>query len=88
VLLQDGVLRGGDSTSYYVGKYRMNGNALTAELTASPHTDKPSGASLFAMDNVNITLSGRFSGPRASLTGKAAEMPGLTLRANLVRVGR
>lgn len=87
VFLQDGVLRGGDSMIYYTGKYQLNGDSFSAEVTTNAHAHPPGMASVFGRDSVNITLKGDFSGDDATLTGTAKEVSGIQFNGRLKRIG-
>ena len=81
--VQDGIIRGGDSSIYYLGNYNVDSNAVAAEVTTNRHAAGL--ASIFGKDNVHITLSGTFSDTDANLTGSAPEAPGIQVA--LKRIG-
>src|SRR3569832_762146 len=49
---QDGKMWGGDAQMYYVGSYSMNGRRITAQVTATRHTQRAIDASVFGLDKV------------------------------------
>jgi len=86
VFLQGGKLRGGDSRTYYVGTYAENGRQFTARVTTDQHTDVPGMSSVFGVDRAHITLLGTSTVDSAEMTGTAAEAPGISFRARLMRI--
>jgi hypothetical protein len=84
VVLSDGKLTGGDNVSAYSGAYVMEGDRFRASVAARRHTrGQPS---VFGIDNVDLTLTGKSSRTTASCTGTAKQAPGLTFEATLVRM--
>jgi hypothetical protein len=86
VVLSGGIIRGGDSSIYYHGSYTTVGDQLNAEVKTDAHTKVPGGASVFGIDRVTITLTGKINGDSAALTGTAKEAPGLSFQAALSRI--
>lgn len=80
-------IRGGDSTMYYTGNQAQNGDDITAEVVADIHTKVPDMASVFGVDRVHITLTGKVNGDSAQLTGKAKEAANVPFKATLTRIG-
>lgn len=85
LMLQDGILRGGDSSIFYVGNYTLDGDKLTADVVTYRHSGML--PSIFGRDTVHIALEGSFSGQGATLAGSAKEAPGVTLNVKLKRIG-
>lgn len=83
VLLMSGQLRGGDSMMYYRGTYSQNGDQFSAQVESAAHSHPPGMTSVFGLDRVTITISGKSSGNSAQLTGQAAQAPGLLFQAKL-----
>jgi hypothetical protein len=83
---QDGKIWGGDAQMYYVGSYTVNGRRITAQVTASRHTQRAIDASVFGLDKVTLTLDGTSHGDAVSWTGRAAEVPGADFGAELIRL--
>jgi hypothetical protein len=86
VVLLGGSLRGGDSRTYYAGKYAEQAGQLTAEVETGAHSNPPSMGSVFDVDRVHIVLRGNALGDSAQLVGTAAEAPGVQFRASLTRI--
>lgn len=84
VVLANGQLRGGDSALAYSGTFKQDGDAFTASVTTSRHAQGLS--SVFGVDTVTISLSGKTAGDSANCTGTAAQAPGLTFQAVLTRI--
>jgi hypothetical protein len=84
VVVSDGKITGGDNVSAYTGSYVVDGDKFTASLASRRHS--PGQPSVFGIDNVDLTLSGRATPTTASCTGTAAQAPGLTFEAALIRI--
>jgi hypothetical protein len=84
VVLSDGKVTGGDNVSAYTGSYVVDGNKFTASIASRRHT--PGQPSVFGIDNVDLTLTGKFTPTTASCTGTAKQAPGLTFEATLIRI--
>ena len=82
VVLKDGKLTGGDTVLAYTGTYFQNGDRFSASVTTQRHTaGQPS---VFGIDNVNLTLTGKSTPTTASCTGTAEQAPDLTFEATLI----
>jgi hypothetical protein len=86
VHVQNGKLWGGDAQMYYVGSYSVVGRRVTAQVTASRHTQRAVDASVFGLDKVTLTLDGTVHGDAVRWTGTAAEVPGADFGAELIRL--
>jgi T3SS negative regulator,GrlR len=84
VVLRDGKITGGDNISAYTGSYVVDGDKFTASLAARRHTKGQ--PSVFGVDNVDLTLTGKSTPTTASCTGTALQAPGLTFEAALIRM--
>ena len=84
VSLMDGEVRGGDSISSYIGTYTQEGDNFSAAIAVRRHTQGP--PSVFGIDNVDLTLSGKSTLTTASCTGTAKQAPSTTLQATLIRI--
>jgi hypothetical protein len=85
VVLNDGKISGGDNVSAYSGSYVVDGDKFTASLASRRHTQGQ--PSVFGIDNVDLTLTGKFTPTTASCTGTAKQAPDLTFEAALIRMG-
>jgi hypothetical protein len=83
-VLSDGKVTGGDNVSAYTGSYVVDGNKFTASIASRRHT--PGQPSVFGIDNVDLTLTGKSTPTTASCTGTAKQAPGLTFEATLIRI--
>ncbi|MGY3694552.1 hypothetical protein ACVIGA_004632 [Bradyrhizobium sp. USDA 3240] len=79
--LADGQLRGGDSAIMYTGTYSQDGDKFSAQVSTKRHTQGL--PSVFGVDAITITLTGKSSNGTASCTGSA---DGVTFQADLHRV--
>ena len=84
VVLSDCKLTGGDNVSAYSGAYVMEGDTFRASVAARRHTQGQ--PSVFGIDNVDLTLTGKSTPTTASCTGTAKQAPGLTFEATLIRM--
>ncbi len=84
VSLMDGNMSGGDNISSYTGTYVQDGDKFAATIAVRRHTQGP--PSVFGIDNVDITLSGKSTPTTASCIGTANQVPGTTLQATLIRI--
>jgi hypothetical protein len=84
VSLMDGSVSGGDNISEYTGTYVQDGDKFSATIAVRRHTQGP--PSVFGIDNVDLTLSGKSAPTTASCFGAAKQAPGMTLQATLIRI--
>jgi hypothetical protein len=84
VSLMDGNVNGGDNVSNYTGTYVQDGDKFSAAIAVRRHTQGQ--PSVFGIDNVDITLSGKSTPTTASCFGIAKQAPGTTLQATLIRI--
>ena len=84
VVLNDGKVTGGDNVSAYTGSYVVDGDKFTASIAARRHTQGL--PSVFGVDNVDLTLTGKSAPTTASCSGTAKQAPGLTFEATLIRI--
>jgi hypothetical protein len=84
VSLMDGNVSGGDSISEYTGTYVQDGDKFSATIAVRRHTKGQ--PSVFGIDNVDISLSGKSTPTTASCSGTAKQAPGTTFQATLIRI--
>jgi hypothetical protein len=84
VVLNEGRVTGGDNVSSYSGSYFVDGDKFTAAISTWRHTQGP--PSVFGIDNVDLTLTGKSTPTTASCAGTAKQAPGLTFEATLIRI--
>jgi hypothetical protein len=84
VSLMDGKVSGGDNISSYAGTYVEDGDKFAATIAVRRHTQGP--PSVFGIDNVDLTLSGKSTLTTASCFGTAKQAPSTTLQATLIRI--
>jgi hypothetical protein len=65
VVLHDGKITGGDASLAYTGTYFQNGDQFSAVVTTRRHTPGP--PSVFGIDNLDLTLTGKSAPTTASL---------------------
>src|SRR6266567_9179029 len=84
VSLIDGNVSGGDNISSYTGTYVQDGDKFAATIAVKRHTQGQ--PSVFGIDNVDITLSGRSTTTTASCLGTANQAPSMPFQATLIRI--
>ena len=84
ISLMDGDVSGGDTISSYTGTYVQDGDKFAATIAVKRHTQGL--PSVFGIDNVDITLSGKSTPTTASCFGTAIQAPDTTLQATLIRI--
>ncbi|MGE0279264.1 MAG: GrlR family regulatory protein [Rhizobiaceae bacterium] len=84
IVLSGGRMRGGDSSIYYVGTYSQAGDEFTASVATDRHTAGL--ASVFGVDRVHISLRGRIKDGSVTMQGSAAEAPGISFQAMLMKL--
>jgi hypothetical protein len=84
ISLMDGDVSGGDTISSYTGTYVQDGDKFAATIAVKRHTQGL--PSVFGIDYVDITLSGKSTPTTASCFGTADQAPGITLQATLIRI--
>jgi hypothetical protein len=84
ISLMDGDVSGGDTISSYTGTYVQDGDKFAATIAVKRHTQGL--PSVFGIDYVDITLSGKSTPTTASCFGTANQAPGTTLQAILIRI--
>jgi hypothetical protein len=84
VVLNDGKMTGGDTVIAYTRSYVEEGDTFTASITTERHTQGQ--PSVFGIDEIDLTLTGKSTRTTASCTGTAKQAPGLTFEATLVRM--
>jgi hypothetical protein len=84
VSLLDGNVSGGDNISEYTGTYVQDGDKFSATIAVRRHTQGQ--PSVFGIDNVDITLSGKSTPTTASCSGTAKQAPATTFQATLIRI--
>jgi len=70
-VLQDGVIAGGGTYTYFTGRYSSRDGILRGELVLNPHRPLPSDHVFFNATEVGIGITGTYEGDQAELTGTA-----------------
>lgn len=87
VVATNGQLSGGDSALAYFGNFDQDEkNNISASVSTKRHTAGL--LSVFGRDEVTITLTGKFDGRGAVLTGTSADAPGVNFQATLTPIDR
>jgi len=68
VVLQNGVLLGGGSFTYFIGSYSSKDGIFKSECVINPHTPPPPGHLYFNARDIGVGLSGTYEGDQAELT--------------------
>ena len=83
VVLQDGNISGGDTVIAYGGSYQQDDDVFSADIAIKRHS--PGQLSVFGIDDVDISLTGKSTGTVASCRGKSKQEPGMAFEATMVR---
>lgn len=81
IVLENGIIRGGDSGMFYVGEYTQHGNQFSAKVTINRHANIGGVVSVFGKDNVTINLQGATAEDHGTVVGTSPEAPGLRFEA-------
>jgi len=84
VILQDGNVSGGDTVISYSGTYKQDGDEFSADIAIKRHAAGQ--LSVFGIDDVDISLTGRSTGAIASCRGKSRQAPGMEFEATMIRM--
>ena len=84
LVIEQGRVRGGDSSLAYSGTYEEKGDNFSAKVNVARHSSGL--ASVFGIDNVSITLSGVSAGTSAQAKGTSPQAPGISFEAHLSRL--
>jgi hypothetical protein len=68
VVLQNGVLLGGGSFTYFVGSYSLKDGILKGDCVFNPHTPPPPSHLYFNAKDIGVGLSGTYEDDQAELT--------------------
>lgn len=72
VVLENGTIRGGDSSYYYVGDFRVKDETLTANVSVNHYAGSLN--NIFGpFKKINVVLTGNISYEEFTLTGNAVE---------------
>jgi hypothetical protein len=75
---------GGDTVFAYSGTYFQDGDKFSASVTTRRHTQGQ--PSVFDIDNVDLTVTGKSTPTTASCTGTSKQAPGSAFEAIFVRI--
>ena len=85
-VLENGLLRGGDSMMYYVGTYAQNDGAFSANLRVDVHSPDVEMRSVLGAGQADLALSGSSAGTSATVSGSSPQAPGIAFSATLTRL--
>ncbi len=84
----DGKIMGGDNLYYYMGEYRLHGNAFEAILRISPFIGGAESVFKTVGQDLTLELAGSLAGEgRATAQGHPKEMPHLKFGVTLTKRG-
>jgi hypothetical protein len=85
LVLENGLIRGGDSNYYYVGDYKIKDEILNANVRVKHYFGEPN--NIFGpLSTVNVNLSGKIDYETFYLNGEAVGL-GEGVRVQLKRIG-
>ncbi|OGV77791.1 MAG: hypothetical protein A3I83_06715 [Methylotenera sp. RIFCSPLOWO2_02_FULL_45_14] len=73
VVLENGTVRGGDSTYYYVGNFRVKDDVVTADVSIN-HYFGPLNNVFGNIEKTQVSLSGKPDYESFELTGKSTDL--------------
>lgn len=86
VVLNEGRVRGGDGSRYYVGAYTAAGDRLAVDLRIERHTLESSERSVFGVDQARLRAEGQGLGDEALLTGVSPDASDVAFTVVLTRL--
>ena len=87
IVINDGLIKGGDSMMYYVGNFKEDANgAATGALHIGKHSDFPGMQSVFNTNDLNLNFSGTSTNTSATIHGFAEEAPTVPFDAQLTLI--
>ncbi len=69
----------------YNGSYAEKGDTIEVQLDVQTHTPTPGMVSIFGLDQLQLSLSGKISGNSGTLSGTSPNAPGVPLSVSLER---
>jgi hypothetical protein len=82
-----GKLRGGNSGFAFIGNYTRKGDEIHVKISTSRHNPDPEVKPLFGTDMITLTLKGTEHGDMIDFEGTALQLPGVTFKAVVTRIG-
>ena len=83
----DGKLRGGNSGFAFTGNYIRRGEDIHVKISTLRHNPDPGFKPLFGTDMITLTLKGTGDGDMVDFEGSALQLPGVSFKAVLTRIG-
>ena len=81
-----GKLRGGNSAFAFTGSYQNKASGISAMVVSRRYNPDHAVTSVFGLEGVTLTLSGRNNGGLLNFEGNALQMPGISFKAELTRI--
>jgi hypothetical protein len=82
-----GKLRGGNSAFAFSGTFTDGGDEILVKISTQRHNHDPAFKPLFGTDMITLMLKGKQNGDMVDFEGSALQLPGVTFRAVLTRIG-
>ena len=82
-----GKLRGGNSGFVFIGTHSGGDDGISVKVSTERHNADPTFKPLFGTDRVTLTLKGTANGDMVDFEGTALQLPGVTFKAVLTRIG-
>lgn len=86
IVVDEGSIKGGDGSIYYVGSFQENGTDILANVDFALHTNWPGAQSVFGINSGSIVLAGISAGDSAQLAGTSPQAPGVHFQCTLSRI--
>jgi hypothetical protein len=87
VTVLGGRIRGGTHSTYYTGTYTLGEDGrFEAQIDIDIHTVVPGLTWVLGVPRARLSLTGRFTGQSAKMTGTSPDAPGIGMQARLTRL--
>ena len=87
IYASSGKLRGGNSGFAFIGNYTRKGDEIHVKISTLRHNADPGFKPLFGADMITLTPKGTEDGDMIEFEGTALQLPGVTFRTILTRIG-
>ena len=79
IILEDGTIKGVDSTIYYYGSYQESDENFTAELRIDTHLNLPGHTTVFGIPKADLKISGKIAAGKITGNATSPQAPGINM---------
>mgnify|MGYP001204384731 CR=1 FL=1 len=79
IFLNDGSIKGGDSTIFYHGTYEESGETFTSDLKIDTHLNLPGHTTVFGIPKADLKISGTITAGKITGEATSPQAPGITM---------